>query len=362
MKNLRVGITHGDYNGVGYEVILKALADEKITELFTPVVFCVPRLMEKARKDMNIDMPPMQVIKRLEQVVPDKINLYDIGMAETPLTPGMPTAESGKAAVMALEAAVEALQAGDIDVLVTAPISKAAVQSEEFHFPGHTEFLAARLGDEDTRAQMILFDDNIRMALVTTHLAISEISPEITEENVLESLRTLNAVLRQDFGCERPKIAVFSLNPHCGDNGLLGAEEQTAISPAIEKAMEEGILAFGPYSADGFFAGEHYRHFDGVLAMYHDQGLAPFKALAGEKGVNFTAGLDYVRTSPDHGTAYDIAWKGEADASSMREAIYRAIDIFRTRQRYLRASANPLRKAKLEKTADKTIDLEKDTL
>ena len=210
---------------------------------------------------------------------------------------------------------------------------------------------------------MILFDDYLRVALVTTHLPVAEISSAITKEKVFDSIQRLDKVLRSDFGCERPKIAVLSLNPHCGDNGLLGDEEHTQIIPAIDEAYDKGILAFGPYASDGFFATHAYRNFDGILAMYHDQGLAPFKALAGEHGVNFTAGLPFVRTSPDHGTAYDIAWKGEADPTSMREAIYKAIDIYRNRDRYRRASANPLRKARMEKGGqDKTVDLTKDTL
>ncbi|MBD5184544.1 MAG: 4-hydroxythreonine-4-phosphate dehydrogenase PdxA [Bacteroidales bacterium] len=372
-KNIRVGITHGDFNGVGYEIIVKALADEKIPELFTPVVFGVQSLFEKARKEYGQEMPGVEYIKNLSQVKDGKINFLDLRLGDLPLRAGEPTKESGEAAVAALEAAVEAIREGDIDVMVTAPINKAAVQSETFHFPGHTEYLEAKSNPEPSeegadeaptfKAQMILFDDYLRVALVTTHLPVAEISSAITKEKVFDSIQRLDKVLRSDFGCERPKIAVLSLNPHCGDNGLLGDEEHTQIIPAIDEASDKGILAFGPYAADGFFATHAYRNFDGILAMYHDQGLAPFKALAGEHGVNFTAGLPFVRTSPDHGTAYDIAWKGEADPTSMREAIYKAIDIYRNRDRYRRASANPLRKARMEKGGqDKTVDLTKDTL
>ena len=374
-KNIRVGITHGDYNGVGYEIIVKALADEKIPEIFTPVVFASQYLFEKARREYGADLPGVEYIKNISQVRDGKINVVDLRLGELPFSPGEPTKESGMAAVAALEAAVEALRDGMIDVVVTAPISKAAVQSESFSFPGHTEYLEAKsnpeketeeetAGEESSqyKAQMILFDDYLRVALVTTHLPVSEISGAVTKERVLDSIERLDKALRSDFGCERPKIAVLSLNPHCGDNGLLGSEEQEKIVPAIDEAEEKGILAFGPYAADGFFATHAYRNFDGVLAMYHDQGLAPFKALAGEHGVNFTAGLPFVRTSPDHGTAYDIAWKGEADPTSMREAIYKAIDLRRNRDRYRRASANPLRKARVEKAQDKTVDLTKETL
>lgn len=375
-KNLRVGITHGDYNGVGYEIIVKALADEKIPEIFTPVVFASQALFEKARKEYGAEMPAVEYVKNLSQIKDGKINVVDLHLGELPLRPGEPTKESGEAAVAALEAAVEAIEEGMIDLIVTAPINKAAVQSEQFHFPGHTEYLEAKSNRTDNedgegseeaaqpshKAQMILFDDYLKVALVTTHLPVAEIANAITREKVADSIMRLDQVLRSDFGCERPKIAVLSLNPHCGDNGLLGNDEIEKIIPAIEDAEEKGILAFGPYPADGFFATHAYRSFDGVLAMYHDQGLAPFKALAGEHGVNFTAGLPFVRTSPDHGTAYDIAWKGEADPTSMREAIYKGIDLWRNRERYRRASANPLRKARMEKGQDKTVDLTKETL
>ncbi|MDE5791074.1 MAG: 4-hydroxythreonine-4-phosphate dehydrogenase PdxA [Muribaculaceae bacterium] len=378
-KNMRVGITHGDYNGVGYEVIVKALDDEKITELFTPVVFGLQKFFEKARKEFATEMPGVEYIKNVSQIKEGKINVVELPGGDLPLSPGEPTKESGSSAVEALELAVEAIRDGAIDVLVTAPICKTAVQGERFHFPGHTEYLEAKSnGEGETisedkgnqpaeaspfRSQMILFDDYLRVALVTTHLPVSDISSAISKEKVLDSVERLDKVLRSDFGCERPKIAVLSLNPHCGDNGLLGKEEGEKIIPAIEEAEQKGLLVFGPYAADGFFATGAYRNFDGVLAMYHDQGLAPFKALAGEHGVNFTAGLPFVRTSPDHGTAFDIAWKGEADPTSMREAIYKAIDLRRNRERYLRASHNPLRKARMEKGGqDKTVDLTKETL
>ena len=361
-KPITVGITHGDYNGVGYEVILKALAAEKITELFTPVVFCSPRLFEKARKELNLELPYYEVVKKASDAHPGKINLVDLELAETTYTPGRPSEESGRAAVKALEKGVDALKAGEIQTLVTAPICKNNVQSEIFDFPGHTEFLEARLGEEGDRAQMILFADKLRVALVTTHVPLSEVSSKITKEAVIESVERFDKTLRSDFCCERPKIAVLSLNPHNGDGGLLGKEEQEEIIPAIEELVGKGIMAFGPSPAEGFFASSSWKNFDGVLAMYHDQGLAPFKALAEEKGVNFTAGLPFVRTSPDHGTAFDIAWKGVADPTSMREAIYASIDIFRSRERYRRAAANPLRKARMEKGNDKTIDLSKETL
>ncbi|MDE6578005.1 MAG: 4-hydroxythreonine-4-phosphate dehydrogenase PdxA, partial [Muribaculaceae bacterium] len=242
-----------------------------------------------------------------------------------------------------LEMAVNALQDGAVDVLVTAPICKENVQGEGFNFPGHTEFLENRIGD-GAKVRMILFDDFVRVALVSTHLPISKVAAAVTPESVRDAIDSLNISLKRDFGIVRPRIAVLSLNPHAGDGGLLGSEEKEIISPVIEACREDGIIVFGPFAADGFFALGDYRKFDGIVAMYHDQGLAPFKTLAGERGVNFTAGLPFVRTSPDHGTAFPIAWKGMADATSMREAIYKAIDIFRRREIYDEASANPLRK------------------
>lgn len=364
-KNIRVGITHGDFNGIGYEVILKALAEEGITDLFTPVVFADWRLIDHARKSLNIEIQGLQRVSNASEARDGAINIVDLRLADTTLEPGKPTKASGQGAIIALEKAVEAVEAGDIDVIVTAPINKAAVQSDSFHFPGHTEYLEAKAGN-DFHAQMILFDDRMRVALVTTHLPVSKISEAITKEKVVDAITRLNATLRQDFGCDGPKIAVLSLNPHCGDDGLLGSEEQDVIIPAIEEANQRKCLAFGPYAADGFFGSGAYADFDGIVAMYHDQGLAPFKALSGDDGVNFTAGLPFVRTSPDHGTAYDIAWQGVADPASMRTAIYKAIDIVRTRRNHQHASRNPLRKARADKPADnrndKTIDLSKEEL
>ena len=339
---IRVGITHGDINGIGYEVIIGALADEAMTELCTPVVFGYHSLADKCRKMLSLDDMVLNRVDSAASAQPGRINVVEVSREVPPHEPGLGTPASGKAAVDALEAAVKALEDGDIDVLVTAPISKEAVQSESFTFPGHTEYLEAAIGD-GAKARMILFDDYVRVALVTTHLPVARIPEAITTPAVLEAIVSLNDSLRQDFGFTRPRIAVLSLNPHAGDGGLLGNEEAEAIIPAIREAKDKGVLAFGPFAADGFFGAGDYRKFDGIDAMYHDQGLAPFKALAGEHGVNFTAGLPYVRTSPDHGTAFGIAWKGEADPTSMREAIYKALDIYRKRAVYAEASANPLR-------------------
>lgn len=339
---IRVGITHGDINGVGYEIILKSLADETITEMITPVIFGFHQIAEKSRRQLGLEDMRFQRVSSASGAHPGKINIVEISKDVPELTPGRPSEASGAAAVAALEAAVAALKDGDIDVLVTAPICKEAVQGDSFRFPGHTEYLQDAAGD-DAKARMILFDDYVRVALVTTHLPVSEIPGAITKESVEEAIVSLSESLRRDFGFVRPRIAVLSLNPHCGDGGLLGQEEKETIAPAIADASAKGLLAFGPFAADGFFGNGDYRHFDGVVAMYHDQGLAPFKALAGAAGVNFTAGLPFVRTSPDHGTAFGIAWKGEADPTSMREAIYKACDIFRRRAIFDEMSANPLR-------------------
>ncbi|MBD5341575.1 MAG: 4-hydroxythreonine-4-phosphate dehydrogenase PdxA [Muribaculaceae bacterium] len=358
---IRVGITHGDINGIGYEVVLKAVSDEKIPELFTPVFYGSPQIVEKARREFNLELLPLHIVKHPGDIRDGKLNIVEIDVTHNDVEPGLPTEKSGKAAVQALELACEALERGDIQVLVTAPISKKAVQSDEFQFPGHTEYLQERLGS-GSHALMVLFNDLLKVALVTTHLPLSKVPQAITRERVFDQIRSFEKVLKSDFTCERPKIAVLSLNPHCGDEGLLGNEENDEIIPALEDAKKAGILAFGPYSADGFFSTDAYRNFDGILAMYHDQGLAPFKALAGDTGVNFTGGLPFIRTSPDHGTAYDLAWKDKADPTSMRQAIYKAIDLYRNRMEHQKAAANPLRKVRTERGADKTVDLTKEEI
>lgn len=285
-KPIRVGITHGDINGIGYEVALKAISDERVPELFTPVFFGSPQIVEKARREFKLELLPIHIVKNKGDIRDGKLNIVEIGVTHNDVEPGVPTEKSGMAAVKALELATAALEDGDIQVLVTAPISKKAVQSEEFRFPGHTEYLQQRLGN-GAHALMILFNDYLKVALVTTHLPLSKVPETITRKRVLDQIHSFVRVLKSDFTCERPKIAVLSLNPHCGDEGLLGNEEKDEIIPALEDAKKEGILVFGPYSSDGFFASAAYRNFDGVLAMYHDQGLAPFKAIAGGYGCEF---------------------------------------------------------------------------
>ena len=353
-KLIRVGITQGDTNGIGYEVILKALQNQQMTELFTPVVYGSAKTASYHRKALELQPVSMNVIRNSTDIKDGVNNLVEVANEEVKVELGVSSEIAGRAAFDALERAVTDLKQGYIDVLVTAPINKKSIQSEQFTFPGHTEYLEASIGDGD-KALMILFSYKIRVALVTTHVPVSRIGEYITKEAVLDKLFAFNRSLKSDFGIVRPRIAVLSLNPHAGDGGLLGKEEQEVIAPAIAEAVEKKVVAFGPYAADGFFGNEMYKHFDGVLAMYHDQGLAPFKTIAMESGVNFTAGLPYVRTSPDHGTGYDIAGKNEANEQSMREAIYAAIDIYRNRCNYAEMTQNPLRRMYFDKSGDKEV-------
>lgn len=358
---IRVGITHGDINGIGYEVILKALNDPRMTEMCTPVIYGSAKIAAFYRK--NIDMQPVQLTQAAsaDEIRNGAVNIINVVPDDVKVEPGVDTRTAGEAAYTALERAVADLRAGRIDVLVTAPINKHNIQSDTFTFPGHTEYLEAALAGEGEKALMVMCSDDMRVALVTTHMPLSRVPAAITREGIVDKLRVFNRSLIRDFGVHAPRIAVLSLNPHAGEDGLLGTEEKEIIAPAIEDARGKKILAFGPYAADGFFGSGIYHRFDGVLAMYHDQGLAPFKALAMECGVNFTAGLPYVRTSPDHGTGYDIAGKGAASEQSMRSAIYAAIDIYRNRRREDEATANPLRRQYYSKGNDNVVlDLSKD--
>lgn len=348
MSKIKVGITHGDPNGIGYEVILKTFADPTILELCTPIIYGSPKVASYHRKSLDLQTN-FATVNAVKDVREDSLNLIHCTADEVKIDLGIPTEEAGQAAYAALERAVKDWQDGLIDVLVTAPINKNSIQNDAFHFPGHTEYIQDRVGKEGQQALMILMNEHIRVALVTTHLPISKVAAAITEDSVLQRLRTFHHALQADFGISNPRIAVLSLNPHAGEEGLIGAEEQDAIKPACEKAEEEGIITYGPFAADGFFGIRAYEHFDGVLAMYHDQGLAPFKLLAMDDGVNFTAGLDIVRTSPDHGTGYDIAGKGVANENSFRQAVFAAIDIFRNRKAWNEAHQNPLQKLYVDK-------------
>lgn len=349
-RKIRVGITHGDINGIGYEVILKAFSDPTMLELCTPVVYGSPKVAAYHRKAMDIQTN-FSIINAASEIQDGRLNIMNCIDDELKVELTKPTPEAGQAALAALERAMGDYQEGLFDVLVTAPINKHTIQSDTFHFPGHTEYIEQRVG-EGQKALMILLKNDFRVALVTGHLPVSEIAHELSKELIQEKMAIFHRSLKYDFGIDSPRIAVFSLNPHAGDNGLLGKEEQNIIIPAIKEMTAKGIQCFGPYPADGFMGSGNYTHFDGILAMYHDQGLAPFKALAMDEGVNFTAGLPIVRTSPAHGTAYDIVGKGIASEDSFRQAVYVAIDVFRNRCMEREISARPLRKQYYEKRDD----------
>ncbi len=333
LPKLVVGITQGDSNGIGYEVIIKSLADERILDSFTPVIYGSSKLMGFYRKTLhNIGPMDINVIGSAADAKQKKINLVNCLPDNIYAEPGQSTPDSAKAAIKSLEMAVKDLKEGQVDVLVTAPINKRAMNEEGFCNTGHTEYLQREFGADDVT--MIMVSEQIKIGVVTGHIPLRDVPKSLTRESILGKLRIMKDSLLRDFGVTDPKIAVLGLNPHCGDGGLLGDEEQNIILPAVQAAQAEGIQAFGPYSPDGFFGLGNYSRFDATLAMYHDQGLAPFKALAFSDGVNFTAGLPIVRTSPDHGTAYDMAGRDEADPRSMMSAIYTAIDIFRRRLQY----------------------------
>ena len=346
-RRIRVAITHGDTNGVGYEVIFKAFAAPEMLELCTPIIYGSPKVAAYHRKMLNLDTT-FSIINKAEDARQDRVNLLTTFDEEVKVEIGASSKEAGTAALKALERAMIDYKKGLFDVLVTAPINKYNIQNENFKFCGHTEYLEDRVGDGQ-KALMIMMNDYLRVGLVTTHLPIKDVAQAITKEKIIEKANIFHQALRRDLRISKPRLAVLSLNPHAGDEGVLGKEEQEIIIPAINQLAEDGINAYGPYPADGFFGTGMYTSFDGVLAMYHDQGLAPFKTIVGDEGVNFTAGLPIVRTSPDHGTAFDIAGKGIADETSFRHAIFAAIDIFRNRADYDLPLANPLKKLYHEK-------------
>lgn len=349
-QKIRVGITQGDINGVGYEVILKTFAEPMMCELCTPVIYGSPKVAAYHRK--ALDLPTnFSIVPSAAEAQPNRLSIVNCSDDEVKVEFSKPDPESGKAALAALERALEEYKAGLIDVLVTAPINKHTIHSEEFNFPGHTEYIEQKVG-EGAKALMILMKGDLRVALVTTHLPVSQIAQSITQPLIEEKIAIFHRSLKVDFDISAPRIAVLALNPHAGDEGLLGSEEQEIITPAIQAMRAKGVLCYGPYAADGFMGSGNFSRFDGILAMYHDQGLAPFKALAMDEGVNFTAGLPIVRTSPAHGTAYDIAGKGVALEDSFRQAVYTAIDVFRNRCLDKSRHANPLHKQYYEKRDD----------
>lgn len=337
-----IGLSCGDVNGIGLELIIKTVADSRLLEICTPVIFANNKVLNFYRKAIPEINFNFQSLKDLTRVNHKQINLYNCWEEEVAITPGTLNDVGGKYAVMSLVVAAQALKEGKIDGLVTAPIHKKNTQSAEFNFTGHTPYLKNLYGTKDVL--MFMVAENMRVGLVTEHVAVKEIDKSVTKENILSKLNIMHNSLRKDFGIDKPKIAVLGLNPHAGDEGLIGKEEEEIIRPAIKDAKQKDIFCFGPYSPDAFFARGQHEKFDGVLAMYHDQGLIPFKSLAHGEGVNFTAGLDGVRTSPDHGVAFDIAGKNKADEASFRQAIFTAVDIIRSRKEFEEQRKNPMRK------------------
>jgi len=339
-KKIKVGITLGDVAGIGPEIIMKTFAHDSIYNHFTPVLYGNPRVLSYYKKMLNIDRFQYSSIKGYQNLSHNSLNIIPVWDEEFVITPGTPTEITGSYALKSLQAASEALKNKHIDVLVTAPINKEVIHSEKFPFAGHTEYLMNYFEAKDNL--MFMISEELRVGLVTNHNAIKDVASKISKEKIVRKLQMMNTSLKEDFGIDQPRIAVLGLNPHAGDGGVIGNEEVNIILPAIQEVKNSGMTVFGPYPADGFFASCNYRKFDAVLAMYHDQGLIPFKYIAGEDGTNFTAGLPVVRTSPDHGTAQDIAGKGIADETSFRKAIYAAIDIFNARQAYAEMRSNLL--------------------
>ncbi|MDG1161050.1 MAG: 4-hydroxythreonine-4-phosphate dehydrogenase PdxA [Flavobacteriaceae bacterium] len=337
-----VGISIGDVNGVGIEVVLKTFEDKRMLDFCTPVLFGSSKIISSHKKILNIETN-IHEINSIQQIKDGEVNLLTIWKEDVMLEIGSATKIGGQYAFKSLNEATKSLKKGEIDLLITAPINKETIQSEEFNFSGHTEFLERNL---DGESLMILMNDFLRIGLITGHIPISKIAESITPELIESKVKILNNSLKQDFNINKPKIAVLGLNPHSGDNGVIGQEENELIKPTITSIHESGIFVYGPYAADGFFGSEAYKQFDGVLAMYHDQGLAPFKALTFGNGVNFTAGLSHVRTSPDHGTAFDISGKGKANSDSFKEAVFTGIKIFKNRNEYKELTQNVLKPKK----------------
>lgn len=339
-KLLKIGITQGDINGVGYEIILKTLADNRILENAVFIIYGSSKVAAFYKKQLEMDNLNFNIVRKAEEANPRRINIINCCNDEIKVEMGVPTKEAGEAAFKALEAATDDLKNSIIDGIVTAPINKATIQSERFNFNGHTEYLQSKF--DQNESLMLLVSDKLKVALATNHEPINAVAGLLTEELLLKKLTLLKKSLQRDFMIRQPRIAVLALNPHAGDDGLIGKEEINIIAPAVKKANEEGIICVGPLAADGFWGSSELTHYDAVLAMYHDQGLAPFKAIAMNTGVNFTAGLPIVRTSPDHGTAYNIAGKNLADENSFRQAVFAVFDIVKNRNLYDEINENPL--------------------
>ncbi|MFB9107132.1 4-hydroxythreonine-4-phosphate dehydrogenase PdxA [Flavobacterium gyeonganense] len=338
-ENIIVGISIGDLNGIGSEVILKTFEDSRMLELCTPVIFANAKILSFVKKSFTSTVQ-FHGVDKLDQIIPGKLNVFNLWRESVDINLGTNDERIGGYAIKSFVAATKALKEGEIDVLVTAPINKYNIQSEDFKFPGHTDYLDQEL---EGNALMMMVHDDLRVGLLTDHVPLNEVSSHLTEELITRKIETVKKSLIQDFSIVKPKIAVLSLNPHAGDGGVIGKEDDLVLKPVLKKIFDAGTMVFGPFPADGFFGSGQYEKYDAVVATYHDQGLIPFKTLSFGKGVNYSAGLNRVRTSPDHGTAYDIAGKDMADYNSFKEAVYLAIDVFRSRNQYEEITAKPLK-------------------
>ncbi|MEW2920579.1 4-hydroxythreonine-4-phosphate dehydrogenase PdxA [Muricauda sp. ANG21] len=346
-QKLKLGISIGDINGIGCEVALKTFEDARMLDFCTPVIFASNKTISQQKSDLGIDIT-FNGVRDASQAVEGKINIVNVWKEVPNIEYGKATEEGGKYAIKSLRAAVKALKEEKIDVLVTAPINKNNIQADDFKFPGHTDFLAQELKGESL---MFMVADTLRVGLLTDHIAVKDVAQAITPKLIRHKVMTMEKSLKMDFGIRRPKIALLGINPHSGDNGTIGEEDDKIMKPAIEEMFNKGTLVYGPYSADSFFGSNTHAQFDAILAAYHDQGLIPFKTLSFGKGVNYTAGLERIRTSPDHGTAYEIAGKGKADESSFKEAVFMAIKVFRNRSEYIELNKNPLQKQKTKRAS-----------
>lgn len=344
---IKLGISIGDFNGIGCEVALKTFQDPRMLDFCTPIIFASNKVISQQKSDLELNIS-FNGVRDASQSIDGKINIVNVWKETPNVDYGKATEEAGKYAIKSLRAAVAALKNGKIDVLVTAPINKNNIQSEDFNFPGHTDFLAQELNGESL---MFMVTDTLRIGLLTDHIAVKDVAQAITPALIRNKVETMEKSLKMDFGIRRPKIALLGINPHSGDNGTIGEEDDKILKPAIQELFDQGTLVYGPYSADSFFGSNSHNNFDAILAAYHDQGLIPFKTLSFGKGVNYTAGLEKIRTSPDHGTAYEIAGKGEADENSFKEAVFTAIQVFKNREENIALNKNPLQKQKIKRAS-----------
>ena len=344
-QKIKVGISIGDLNGIGCEVVLKTFEDSRMLDFCTPIIFASNKTISYQKSELGLEIN-YNGIQEASKALEGKINVVNVWREIPTINFGETTKEGGDYAIKSLKAAVTALKNGEVDVLVTAPINKNNIQAEDFKFPGHTDYLAQELEGESL---MFMVTDELKVGLLTDHIAVKDVAQAITPELIKSKVATIEKSLKIDFGISKPKIALLGINPHSGDNGIIGQEDDAILKPVIKEISESGTLVYGPYSADSFFGSDGFKKFDAILAAYHDQGLIPFKTLSFGKGVNYTAGLNKVRTSPDHGTAYEIAGKGKADHSSFKEAVFTAIEIFRNREEFTELTANPLKKSRLKR-------------